>query len=287
MEVQQLRYFVAVADLKHFTKAAEATHVSQPALSKQIAVLERELGSRLFNRARGNVTLTPSAEVLLPYARRVLADIDTARTEVRELGGLERGRLRLGATPTLLTGFLPALLKGFHDAHAGIELFVEESGSRDLVHALADGSLDLALIILPLHAHDPALRTEKLFEEDLVVVSDGSIKARSLRVPDLERYPLVMFREGYDLRDVTLAALRRVRVTPRLAIEGGEMDAVLRFVEAGLGVAVVPKMVAASRPRLKVTPLSHPALTRSVALARRRDVPLSAAARAFRELLVA
>src|SRR5581483_4490949 len=232
MEVQQLRYFVAVADLKHFTKAAEATHVSQPALSKQIAVLERELGSRLFNRARGNVTLTPSAEVLLPYARRVLADIDTARTEVRELGGLERGRLRLGATPTLLTGFLPALLKGFHDAHAGIELFVEESGSRDLVHALADGSLDLALIILPLHAHDPALRTEKLFEEDLVVVSDGSIKARSLRVPDLERYPLVMFREGYDLRDVTLAALRRVRVTPRLAIEGGEMDAVLRFVEA-------------------------------------------------------
>jgi len=85
MELQQLRYFVAVAELKHFTKAADATHVSQPALSKQIAVLERELGSALFSRARGNVALTAAGETLLPYARRVLADVDSARIEVREL----------------------------------------------------------------------------------------------------------------------------------------------------------------------------------------------------------
>jgi len=285
MELQQLRYFVAVAEHRHFTRAAEAAHVSQPALSKQIAVLERELGSPLFSRARGNVTLTPAGDTLLPFARRILADVEGARIEVRELGGLARGRLRLGATPTLLTGLLASVLREYHDAYPGIELFVEESGSRDLVHLLSDGSLDLALIVLPLHAHDPALRTETVLREELVVVSDGSIRARSLRVADLARYPLVMFREGYDLRDVTLAAFRRARVQPHFAVEGGEMDAVLGFVEAGLGVAVVPKMVVRDRPKLHATPLGRPGLTRTVALAYRRDVEPSAAARAFRVMV--
>jgi DNA-binding transcriptional LysR family regulator len=286
MELQQLRYFLAVSDLKHFTRAAEATHVSQPALSKQIAVLERELGSALFSRARGNVALTAAGETLLPFARRIVADADSARLEVRELAGLERGRLRLGATPTLMTGLLPDVLREYHDAHPGIELFVEESGSRDLVHLLADGSLDLALIILPLHAHDPALATTPLFRESLVVATDGSVRARSLRVADLARHPLVMFRDGYDLRDVTLAALRRARVTPQFAVEGGEMDAVLRFVEQGLGVAVVPEMVVAARPKLRAIPLVRPALDRTIALAHRRDVAPSAAARSFRDLII-
>jgi DNA-binding transcriptional LysR family regulator len=287
MEIQQLRYFAAVAELKHFTKAAEATHVSQPALSKQIAVLERELGTSLFDRARGNVALTPAGETLLPFARRIIADVDDARLRVRELVGLARGRLRLGATPTIATGLLPGVLRRYHDAYPGIELVVDESGSRDLVQHLADGSLDLALIILPLHAHDPVLETTTLFKEALVVATDGTVKARSLRVADLARHPLVMFRDGYDLRDVTLAALRRARVTPRFAIEGGEMDAVLRFVEHGLGVAVVPEMVLAGRPKLHPVPLSKPGLSRTIAIAHRRDVAPSVAARAFRELLLA
>lgn len=286
MELHQLRYFLAVAERKHFTRAAEAVHVSQPALSKQIAVLERELGTPLFTRARGNIALTAAGEDLLPFARRILSDVETARLEVRELAGLQRGRLRVGATPTLLTGLLPGVLHRYHDAYPGIDLFVEETGSRDLVRLLADGSLDLALIILPLHAHDPALRTVRLLREALVVATDGSIRAASLRIAELGRYPLVMFREGYDLRDVTLAAFRRARVIPRFAIEGGEMDAVLRFVEEGLGVAVVPEMVIALRPKLRGIALARPGLTRTVALALRRDVAPSAAARAFRDLLL-
>ena len=98
------------------------------------------------------------------------------------------------------------------------------------------------------------------------------LRAKALRVRDLAHHPLVMFREGYDMRAVTLAAFRRERIEPRVAVEGGELDAVLGFVEAGLGVAVVPSMVVEGRPRLRRVPFVSPGLSRTIAFARRRDV---------------
>jgi DNA-binding transcriptional LysR family regulator len=290
MEVRlhQLEYFVAVAQLRHFTRAAARVHVAQPSLSKQIRALEREIGAPLFSRARGNIALTPAGETLLPLARRILADVESARLQLQELTGLARGRLRLGATPSLSTVLLPDVLRRFRGAYPGIELRVEENGSRDLVRLLAHGELDLALIILPLHTGDPALVTRPILREPLVVAApkdEPSIRARSLLVRDLDRYPLVMFREGYDLRDVTLTACRRARIEPRFAVEGGEMDAVLRFVEAGLGVAVVPTMVLEGRPRLRRIPFAPPGLTREIALAHRRDIEPPASARALHSTL--
>jgi DNA-binding transcriptional LysR family regulator len=290
MEVQlhQLDYFVAVAQQRHFTRASESVHVAQPSLSKQIRALEQEIGAPLFNRARGNITLTPAGETLLPLARRILADVGSARLQLQELTGLARGRLRLGATPSLCTILLPELLRQFRDDYPGVELRVEEGGSRDLVRLLANGELDLALIILPLHTGDPALVTTPILREPLVVAApaeESSIRATSLRVRDLRHYPLVMFREGYDLRDATLTACRRARTEPRYSIEGGEMDAVLRFVEAGLGVAVVPTMVLADRPRLRRIPFAPRGLTRQIGLAHRRDVEPTATARAFQSIL--
>lgn len=289
MQIQQLVYFAAVARTRHFTRAAEEVHVSQPALSKQIHALERELGTPLFSRTRGNVALTAAGETLLPLAKRILADAESARVQVQELVGLARGRLRLGATPSLSTALLPGALARFHDAYSGIELIVEENGSRDLVRLLAQGELDLALIILPLHRRDPALATASILKEPLVIAapSDGSVlRAKSLRLRDLGRYPLVMFREGYDLRDATLAACRRARVKLRFVVEGGEMDAVLRFVEAGLGIAVVPSMVLEGRPALRSVPFAGPGFSRTIAVGHRRDVDPPASARVFRSMLL-
>jgi DNA-binding transcriptional LysR family regulator len=289
MQLQQLVYFVSVARNLHFTRAAQEVHVSQPALSKQIHELERELGTALFNRARSNITLTAAGETLLPLARRILADADSARVQVQELVGLARGRLRLGATPSLSTVVLPEALARFHHAYPGIELIVEENGSRDLVRLLAQGELDLALIILPLHRRDPALSTSQILKEPLVVAApaDGSIvRGKSMRLRDLQRYPLVMFREGYDLREATLTACRRARIELRYVVEGGEMDAVLRFVEAGLGIAVVPSMVLEGRPKLRSIAFAGAGLSRIVGLAHRRDVDPPASARVFRSMLM-
>ncbi|MFB4300730.1 LysR family transcriptional regulator [Actinomadura sp. NTSP31] len=306
MQLQQLAYFVAVAEVRHFTQAAELLRVAQPSLSKQIRALETELNAPLFSRARGNITLTPAGEALLPLAKRILADVDTARLEVQELTGLRRGRVRLGATPSLCAGLLADVLRRFHDAYPGIQLLVEEGGSRDLVKELTRGSLDLALVILPLHG-DPPLDTAPILREYLVVASPAgadeggsrtAMPRRSyLRIEDLRNRPLVMFRSGYDLREATISACRAAGFEPRFAVEGGEMDAVLRFVEAGLGIAVVPSMVLAGRPGLRGTPLvlpdeearrGHhgPGLLRTIALAHRKDVDLTHAARAFQDLLM-
>ncbi|MFG2373953.1 LysR family transcriptional regulator [Streptomyces sp. NPDC048504] len=291
MQFQQLQYFVAVAETRHFTRAADLVHVAQPSLSQQIKALERELGADLFLRARGNITLTDAGEALLPLARRILADADTARHEVQELAQLRSGRIRLGATPSLCTGLLPDVLRAFHDRYPGIRLLIEEGGSHDLVRELARGALDLALVVLPLPTPSPALTTVELLREDLVVVSspEASVpgRGRTVRISDLEGERLVMFRHGYDLRELTVAACRAEGFEPDFAVEGGEMDAVLGFVRAGLGVAVVPRMVATKSGRgLRVTPLARPGLHRTIALAHRSDVAPPRAARELQRMLL-
>jgi DNA-binding transcriptional LysR family regulator len=169
MQLNQLAYFLAVARTRHFTRAAELTHVAQPSLSQQIHSLERELGSELFHRARGNVTLTAAGEVLVPFAKRILADVETARLQVHELAELRRGRLRLGATPSLCTGLLAHALAAFGARHPGIQLIIDESGSRDLIRQLADGAIDLALLTSPVHRGDPTLNTVPILREQLMV----------------------------------------------------------------------------------------------------------------------
>lgn len=303
VQLQQLAYFVAVAEIRHFTQAAESLGIAQPSLSKQIRTLEAELGAPLFSRARGNITLTPAGEALMPLAKRILADVDTARLEVQELAGLVRGRVRLGATPSLCAGLLADALRRFHDSYPGIRLIVEEGGSRDLVRDLTRGMLDLALVILPL-ADDTPLVTTPILREHLVVAMPADQRPRRspMTIEDLQGRNLVMFRSGYDLREATIGACRQAGFEPRFAVEGGEMDAVLRFVEAGLGLAVVPSMVLAGRPGLRGVPLTQmeptgsfirrdlpppPSLQRTVAIAHRKDVAPTHAARAFRATLEA
>lgn len=290
MQLQQLKYFVTVAETRHFTQAASIVGVTQPSLSKQIHSLEADLGAPLFARVRGNITLTAAGEALLPLATRILADIDTARREVQELVGVRRGRVRLGATPSLCASLAPPVLRRFRDAHPNVDMMVEEGGSQDLVSDLLRGELDLALIVLPAHGTDPALLADPILRETLVVASVDPLSAPNVdggvQITDLRHQPLVMFRTGYDLRDATLKACREAGFEPSFAVEGGEMDAVLSFVEAGLGVALVPGIVVANRPGLRATPLAPPGIARTIALAHRRDVALTHAAQALRRILL-
>ncbi|MFB9903791.1 LysR family transcriptional regulator [Allokutzneria oryzae] len=290
MTLQQLRYFLAVARTRHFTRAAEEAGVAQPSLSKQVRALEDELGAELFTRVRGNIALTAAGEALLPIAERILSDVDTASLEVQELAGLRRGRVRVGAPPSLCASLFADVLRRFHDSYPGIRLLVEEGGSQDLVGALNRGELDLALVIAS-EPHTPEqLTSTPILREDLVVASPAAAPPpttrRHLRLTDLRDRPLVMFRQGYDLRQVTLEACHRAGFEPTFAVEGGEMDAVLRFVEAGLGLAIVPSMVLAARPALRGTPLAPPGMSRTIALAQRTDITPTNAGRAFRSTLL-
>lgn len=286
VEIHQLRYFVAVAERRHFTQAAADLAVAQPSVSKQIRKLEGELGASLFQRTRGEITLTQAGEALLPWAKRVLADVDGARHEVRDLAGLARGRLAVGATPSLTTVVLPAVLARFHAEHPGIELVLHEAGSRALLERLEAGDVELALVILPVQ--EESFATTPLFKEDLVLAvprDHGLARRRSVRVAELRDVPLVMFREGYDLRAVTVAACQQAGFEPTFALEGGEMDGVLRMTAAGLGVAVVPSSVIERDGPLVAIRIADPPLERTVGLAHRRDWTLSPAAVRFAALL--
>src|ERR671931_755032 len=167
MQVGQLRAFLAVAEQRHFTRAAKQLGLAQPSVSAHVRRLESDLATELFHRMKGNVTLTPAGEALLPYARRIVADVDAAAEELHAVGGLARGHLAVGATPSLSATLLPAVLSRFHSAYPGIDLVMREAGSVDLVAALEEGAVDIALVILPVR-HD-VLNTQALVREELVV----------------------------------------------------------------------------------------------------------------------
>ena len=287
VQIQQLRYVVALSEERHFTRAAQRLHVRQPSLSQQLKALEAELGTALFDRSRGDVTLTAAGEAFLPWARQALADLDSARADVRELQGRRRGRLALGATPSLTTGLLPPVLARVHARYPGIELLLHQAGSPDLAVQVVDGRLDLALMIVPTGV--AGVSTVALAEEELVLaVPPGHPLAAAERVTvqDLRGLPLVLFREGYDLRVRTYDVCRAAGFEPTLAVEGGEMDGVLALAAAGLGPTVVP--VCALRPEVPLVGVrfAGPPPTRVIGLAERTGRPRPAAAAAFVEELL-
>ncbi|PPH98925.1 LysR family transcriptional regulator [Rathayibacter sp. AY1D1] len=296
VDLEQLTGFIEVARLGSFTRAAEELHLAQPSLSRRIAALEQDLGSELFNRARSGSTLTPAGELLLPLARRMLADAGSVRRELAELAGLERGRVRFGATPTLCISLVAEVLHAFHSAHPAVELHLAEDGSRSLFDRLARGELDLALVTTSTAAAPGAFTVTPLLVEELVVVSSAAepplAATGALDLAAVARLPQIVFNSSYDLRRTTDAAFAAAGLEPDVVLEGAEMDAVLRFAERGLGVAVVPAMVLQGRPglrsiRLEEPTLEKPTLTRTISLARPADLAPTAAARVMQRTIAA
>ncbi|PPG34049.1 LysR family transcriptional regulator [Rathayibacter sp. AY2B9] len=296
VDLEQLTGFVEVARLGSFTRAAEELHLAQPSLSRRIAALEQDLGSELFHRARSGSTLTPAGELLLPLARRMLADAGSVRRELAELAGLERGRVRFGATPTLCISLVAEVLHAFHSAHPAVELHLAEDGSRSLFDRLARGELDLALVTTSTAAAPGAFTVTPLLVEELVVVSSAAepplAATGALDLAAVARLPQIVFNSSYDLRRTTDAAFAAAGLEPDVVLEGAEMDAVLRFAERGLGVAIVPAMVLQGRPglrsiRLEEPTLEKPTLTRTISLARPADLAPTAAARVMQGTVAA
>ncbi|MGR2751921.1 LysR family transcriptional regulator [Agromyces arachidis] len=281
MNLEQLRSFVEVSRFGNFTRAAEELYLAQPSLSRQIAALEKDLGAELFHRARGGSTLTAAGESLLPLARRMLADAESVRRELAELAGLERGRVRLGATPTLCISLVSEVLSAFHAEHPAIELHLSEQGSRGLLDQLAGGELDLALIVTSEATTAERFSVTPLLVEELVVVSSAALPpvtdGATIRLDEVARLPQVVFSSTYDLRATTDAAFRAASLEPRVVLEGAEMDAVLRFAERGLGVAIVPALVLVDRPGLRSVRLEQTGLERTISLARPADLATTAA----------
>lgn len=288
MELRQLRYFVAVADAAHFTRAAAELHVAQPALSQQIRALERELGVDLFERTTRSVRLTAAGASLLPHARRAMAAVEDGRQELVEQSAQPSGPVRLGVTPTVGAHLLPPRLAAFAASYPQVELRLREGGALALEEELDGGALDLAVIALP--ARHDGLASAVLVEEELLLgVAPGHRLAGRAKVPlqDVATEPFVLYREGYGLRDAVLDACHAAGFSPRIALDGGETETVLRLCAAGLGVTLVPPLaLEGSAVRPATVRLTPPAPRRVLGLAWRSERQLTRAARALRDAVL-
>jgi DNA-binding transcriptional LysR family regulator len=287
MELRHLRYFEAVARHSHVTRAAEELHIAQPALSKQISQLEQELDVALFDRVGRNVRLTEAGEALLPHVRSILGQVESARVAMAERVGLRRGRAAVGTPPTVGTQLLPRALADFNQRYPGIEFRLHEAGVQTLLDLLEAGLSDMAVVTLPVN--DPALTVEELFTEELVLVvgSQHRLAAEDATTIDaLRDEAWVLSPKNYELREMTLQACQKAGFTPRVVLDGGEMDTLLHLVAAGVGITLVPRLAVKQDNRLVMLNVSDQQLYRSLGLVWRGDRVASPAARALREFLV-
>ncbi|MEV3921436.1 LysR family transcriptional regulator [Actinomadura coerulea] len=284
MELRQLGYFVAVAEERHFTRAAERVQVAQPAISQQIRRLEAEVGEPLFRRDRRSVALTAAGEALLPHARAMLAEAANAKESIAALSGLLTGSLAVGLVQPLPDQRVLALLGAFHRRHPQIRLTLREDETDGLIAALATGELDAAVVgqgpaDTPLAAE---MTPRVIAREDAVVVlhPDHPLAARdSLTLHDLRGEPLVTAPRTSKLRTNIEAACGRSGFVPNVVAETRDLTLVRQLVLQRIGLAVLPESALQGPPALARVPLA-PSLERRIVLAARPH-HASPAGRAF------
>jgi LysR family hydrogen peroxide-inducible transcriptional activator len=269
MELHQLRYFCAVAKTANFTRAAQSERVAQPSLSQQIMKLEDELGARLFDRLGRTVRLTEFGRILLPRAEAILRQLGEAKTEIQQMAGIDKGRVVLGAIPTIAPYFLPGRLAGFARRHPAIAISVVEETTPMLLQRLREASADLALLALPVAGDEFAC--EELLRERLYVVVAENHRFASRAAIELKAIadePFLLLKEGHCFRDNTIAACRRARVHPNVVFETGQFDSILAMVAAGMGVSIVPEMAASRRSRCRFLRVEDSRAYRTIGLVR-------------------
>jgi DNA-binding transcriptional LysR family regulator len=292
MDFRQLEYFVGVAEERSFTRAAARCHVVQSALSYQIARLEREQGVTLFHRTSRSVQLAPAGELLLPHARRLLHGVDVARAELAAFSGLLTGRLRLGMVGSVGNSapVVESSLMAFHERHPGVEIAVQDTGSRHMAEQVRSGDLDLAFVGLFADQSPAGLVHSVLTDEPLVAVVARHHPLAGRRTIDLGELagvsPFIEMRAESGLRLQVEAAFERAGVTRTVAFELGSSDSVVRFAGLGFGAALVPASAAATVPGVSVLPLPDPLARHPISLVHRAPEPSAPSARAFLALLL-
>ncbi len=245
MELQQLRYLLAVAEVGNFTRAAERCHVSQPALSQQLINLEKELGHKLFHRLGRKAVLTEAGIGFVERARRVLFEVEDAVKELGDSPSLER-RITVGAIATLAPYLLPTLLERCRVRYPNLQVIVHENFRTNLVHAVVEGELDLALVSLPVE--EPRLHIETFLEEPLLlVVGKQHPLARRPKVTaaDLASEVFALLGSASTLAAQVSTFFGAHNFDPRIGFRCSQVATVKAFVSLGLAVSILPQLARA------------------------------------------
>lgn len=289
LSTRQLRAFLALAEQRSFTRAAQQVHLSQPAFSALIRALEAALDARLFDRSTRSVELTAEGRLFEASARQLLGDFGAAVGHLRDHLQLRTGRVSLAALPSLAAGWLPAILAEFKAQWPGVELNLHDSLSDDCLDLLRGGVVEFALASTG--AHSAGLQTEVLCADGfhLVCRKDHPLakrKATELKLKDLVPYPFVHLARNSSVRQRLDAALHPMQLNTVLEVE--HLATVAGMVEAGLGISVVPALTLFhfQRPALVTRSLKLAGLKRRIYVVQREGESLSVAAQALRRSIM-
>lgn len=247
MDIRRLRYFLAVAERNNFTRAAETLHLSQPSLSIQIAALEEELGTPLFDRLGKHVALTQAGEILREYAQRALGELEQGARAIQELKGAERGRLIVGTLSTVNTYLIPPLVCRFKQRFPNVHLHLQAQPSAQIAADVVALRLDLGFCHLP--APTNRLAATPLFDETLSLVTPRSFRlpGTRIRIRQLADLPLILMPADYCLRKMIEGECAKAGVQPKVTIEMTSPEGILEAVKAGAGVTVLPELYVRNR----------------------------------------
>jgi LysR family transcriptional regulator, hydrogen peroxide-inducible genes activator len=282
MNLRDLRYLVALADHKHFGRAAAASFVSQPTLSTQIRKLEDELGVSLVERAPRRVMLTPIGHDIAERARRVLAEVTQMGEVARRSQDPEAGTVRLGLFPTLAAYLLPHVLPAVRARFPRLELLLVEEKTDVILARLRDGRLDAGILALPVH--DDRLHVEPLFEEFFVLAAPQSHplarRDKPLALHDLDHEHLLLLEEGHCLRDQALDVCRLAGANEHDGFRATSLETLRQMVAAGVGMTLLPMLSVQPpvppSPDIHLLPFRGKPPSREVAMVWRRSSAMDA-----------
>ncbi|GAY75862.1 LysR family transcriptional regulator [Sporolactobacillus inulinus] len=286
MEWQQIEYFQKVAQLQHMTQAAEDLSISQPALSRSIARLEEELGIPLFERQGRSIILNQYGKVLLKHVNRILKEIDDTKKEIQSLLDPEYGEVSLGFLHTLGVNMIPNILRTFQKEHANIKIKLYQNNNVSLLKQLQAGEIDLCLVH---HSYeDPHIQWEKLWDEELFLMVSAShplARRESITLDELQSEPMIVLKEGFELRKIADKLCRKANFTPNITFEGEEVTTLAGLVAAGLGAALMPDLKDIDHSKVAKIHVRWPSCSRQIGLSWYEDRPLSPAAAHFKRFV--
>ena len=274
MTLTELRYVVAVAEARHFGRAAERCHVSQPSLSESVKNLEEELGVTLFERGKRGVFLTEAGEQIVAQARRALEEADRVKTVARQGRDPLKGVLRLGIIHTIAPYLLPDLVGALRHSAPEMPLDVEENTTANLDRMLKAGELEAVILALPYGG--PGIETVPLYEEIFRVVAPAKhalARKKAIAVEDLDAGELLLLPVGHCFRDQVLDACNEFSRPPDAGRQGNSLETLRSMVASGLGISVLPATALTPRHAnalVKAVEFSSPCPVRRVGLASRR-----------------
>ena len=276
MNLRDLSYLVALAEYRHFGRAAEASFVSQPTLSTQIRKLEDELGVALVERTPRKVLLTETGREIASRARAVLSQVDEIKSIAQRTRDPESGTIRLGIFPTLGPYLLPHVIPRLRERFPRLELLLREEKTEQVLHMLREGTLDAGILALPVH--DDSLHTEFLFEEPFVlaVPSGHELAARrTLHMDDLSQQNLLLLEDGHCLRDQALEVCHLAGAGERTGFRATSLETLRQMVSANVGITLLPALAVkppiAQSPNVTLIEFEKPAPSRRIAMLWRKS----------------